>query len=54
MEYQIEIKEILVKRIKVIADSKKAAIGEVYKKYKELQVVLDDSNFVDYEIQVVD
>lgn len=54
MEYNIEIKETLIKQVKVIADSEKAAIREVCKKYKGQQIVLDDSNFVDYEIHVVD
>ena len=52
-EYQVEIKETLHKIIKIEANSKQKAITAVYHKYRKQEIVLDETDFVDYDIRIL-
>ena len=52
--YSIEIKESLVKVIKVKADSIKDALNIVTKRYQESEIVLDEGHFKDLSIDIIE
>ena len=53
MEYLIEIKETLTKRLKVEIETAEEAICLVRKQYQNSEIVLTADDFSDYEIDVV-
>ena len=54
MKYKIEITEILQKTIEVDADDLESAILMVKEKYKNSEIILDDTSYIDTEIKVVE
>ena len=53
MEYLIEIKETLVKQLRVEADTAEEAIGQVKKLYRDSKIILTADDFVDYKIDMI-
>ena len=54
MEFVVEIKEILSKKLKVEADTAEEAICQVNKQYRDSKIVLTADDFVDYKIDTID
>jgi hypothetical protein len=52
-EFKVEITETLQKTITIIASSESAAIEEAKSLYRDEVVVLDDSNYIDTEYNIV-
>lgn len=50
MNYKIEIKETLSRIINIEADNEEGAIRKVRDQYKNQKIVLDDSDYIDTEI----
>ena len=50
--YQVEITETFQRIIEVEAESKQDAIFMVDDQYREEEIVLDDADFIDYEIGI--
>lgn len=53
MEFVVEIKEILSKKLKVEADTAEEAICQVNKQYRDSKIVLTADDFVDYKIDTI-
>ncbi|MEG2235197.1 MAG: DpnD/PcfM family protein [Clostridia bacterium] len=49
MKYIIEVTETLTRQIEVNSDSKSEAINIIKQQYKDEEIVLDESNFVDVD-----
>jgi len=49
-EYKIAVKETLERIIEVTAHTAEEAIAQVKEKYKNEEIVLDSSDFIDYHI----
>ena len=53
MEFVVEIKEILSKKLKVEADTAEEAICQVNKQYRDSKIVLTADDFFDYKIDTI-
>lgn len=53
-EFKVEITETLQKTITIIASSESAAIEEAKSLYRDEEIVLDDSNYIDTEYKIVE
>ncbi len=53
-EFKVEITETLRKTITIIASSKAAAIEEAKSLYHDEEIVLDDSNYIDTEFNIIE
>ena len=49
--YKIEITETLSRIVEIDASSKDEAYQKISKMYKEGEIVLDSSDYIDYEIK---
>ena len=54
MKYKIEITETLQRILEVMASSEEDAIQDVTARYRQCDVVLDESDFVDVNIAVLE
>ncbi len=53
-EFKVEITETLQKTITIIAKDESAAIEEAKSLYRDEEIVLDDSNYIDTEYNIVE
>lgn len=53
MKYLIEVVEILSKKIEIEANSEDEAISMVKDKYKNEEIVLDYSDFLDVDFKII-
>ena len=53
MKYKVEIKETLARIIDVEAADEKGAIRKVREQYKNQEIVLDSSDYIDTEINFI-
>lgn len=53
MKYKVEYTETLQRIIEVEANSEKEAIDIAFKKYRNEEVVLDDTDYKDVEISII-
>ena len=54
MKLKVEITEILQKTVEVEANDFNEALLLIKNKYKNEEIVLDDTNYIDAEFKVVD
>lgn len=54
MKYSVEIKETLSRVVVVDATSEEQAIELAHNMYKNCELVLDENDYVDYEIALLD
>ena len=54
MKYKIEITETLQKTVEIEANNKNEAILKIKHLYKNEEVTLDDTSYIDTKFQVVD
>lgn len=54
MKYKIEITETLQKTIEIEADNTEDALSIVVRKYKDSEIILDDTSYIDTEFKVVE
>ncbi len=52
MNYKIEIKEILSRIIDIEADNESEAIIKAKSEYRNQNIILDDSDYIDTEINI--
>lgn len=52
MNYKIEIKETLSRIIEIEAEDKNEAITKVKEQYKNQEIILDDSDYIDTEFNI--
>ena len=53
MKYKIEITEILQKTVEVEANDLNEALYLIKNKYKNEEIILDDTNYIETEFKVV-
>lgn len=53
-EFKVEITETLQKTITIIAENEESAIEEAKSLYRDEEIVLDDSNYIDTEYNIVE
>lgn len=51
--FKIELTEILSKTIEVEADTADDAIALVNEKYKSEEIIIDESNFIEYRVREI-
>jgi hypothetical protein len=54
MKYKIEITETLQKTIEIEADNAEDALSKVIRKYKDSEIILADTSYIDTEFKVVE
>jgi hypothetical protein len=52
-QYEVEITEVLQRRVKITAESEQGAYNKVKEEYSKQIIVLDSSDFVDCEIVII-
>lgn len=53
-KFKVEITETLQKTITIIAENEEAAIEEAKSLYHDEEIVLDDSNYIDTEYNIIE
>lgn len=53
-EFKVEITETLQKTITIIAENEQAALEEARSLYRDEEIILDDSNYIDTEYKIVE
>ena len=53
-EFKVEITETLQKTITIIADNEIAALEEAHSLYLDEEIVLDDSNYIETDFEIVE
>ena len=54
MKIKVEITETLQKTIEVDVDNLEDALSIVIRKYRDSEIILDDTSYIDTEFKVVD
>jgi hypothetical protein len=54
MKIKVEITETLQKTIEIEADNIEDALSIVIRKYKDSEIILDDTSYIDTEFKVVE
>ena len=53
-EFKVEITETLQKTITIIASSEVAALEDAHSLYRDEEIVLDDSNYIDTKFKIIE
>lgn len=52
-QYEVEITEVLQRRVRITAESEQDAYSKVKEEYSKQEIVMDSSDFVDCEIVII-